>query len=77
MKEKGLLMKKLLIIFLLFPALLLSAQLSDYIDVKKCDQVIDKQLYSICYSYKQKSALGGWVKLDNQSQSEGIKQRPR
>ncbi len=72
-------MKKLslLAIFLLLPTLLLSAQLSDYIDTKKCDQVIDKQLYSICYSYKNKGALGGWVRLDNQSTSEGIKKRPK
>lgn len=67
----------LLVILLILPNILLSAQLSDYVDIKKCDQVIDKQLYSICYSYKNKGALSGWVKLDNKSEATGIKKRPK
>jgi endonuclease G len=63
--------------FVLLPTLLLSAQLSDYVDTKKCDQIVDKQLYQICYSYKNKGALSGWVKLDNKSESTGIKKRAK
>ena len=29
-----------------------------------CDQIIDKQVYKICYSYKYKGALAVWYKLD-------------
>ena len=74
-------MKKLFHIAILglFPTLLLSAQLGEYVDIKKCDQVIDKQLYSICYSYKNKGAIAGWVRLDGKtvSTSNDIKKRPR
>lgn len=70
-------MRKLSLILLLLPALLLSAQLSDYVDVKKCDQVVDKQLYAICYSYKNKGALSGWVRLEKKSESTGIKERAK
>ena len=45
------------------PLSLFSASLSDYIDTSKCDQIVDKKLYNICYSYKYKGALGGWVTL--------------
>ena len=38
-------------------------ELKDYVDVKNCDQVIDKQLYQICYSYKNKGPLSGWLTL--------------
>lgn len=55
-----------------------AASIEDYIDISKCDQIIDKQLYKICYSYKFKSALGGWVKLDGSKINEvNIKKRPR
>lgn len=50
----------------------------EYIDKEKCDQIIDKQLYQICYSYKYKGALSGWVKLDGNLVGKGdIKKRPR
>jgi len=68
---------KIILIFLL--AVYLNAtQLNDYINTKQCDQVIDKQLYKICYSYKYKGALSGWVTLyGNKVNSVNIKNRPR
>jgi len=55
-----------------------AAQLSDYVNTKNCDQVVDKQLYKICYSYKYKGALSGWVTLDgNKVNVVNIKKRQR
>ena len=68
------------IIFALFSFIqtLNAAQVSDYIDKNKCDQIVDMQLYQICYSYKYKGALGGWARLDGKLESmEGIKKRPK
>jgi len=72
--------KKLLQIILvgLVPTVLFSTSVDEYIDKTKCDQIIDKQVYQICYSYKYKSALSGWVKLDgNLVGKSNIKKRPR
>jgi endonuclease G len=56
----------------------MAAELSDYVDTSKCDQIIDKQLYQICYSYKYKGALSGWARLDGSLVGKGdIKKRPR
>ena len=55
-----------------------AAQLSDYIDTKQCDQIVDKQLYKICYSYKYKGALSGWVTLHGDKvNAVNIKKRQR
>ena len=55
-----------------------AAQLSDYVNTKQCDQVVDKQLYKICYSYKYKGALSGWVTLHGDKvNSVNIKKRQR
>lgn len=63
---------------LLFSTLLNAAQLSDYIDTKKCNQIVDKQLYKICYSYKYKGALSGWVTLHGDKvNAVNIKKRQR
>ena len=62
----------------LFSFSLYAAQLSDYVDTKKCDQIVDKQLYKICYSYKYKGALSGWVTLHGDKvNSVNIKKRQR
>lgn len=70
---------KLLLIITLFPVILFSTSIDQYIDKSKCDQIIDKQLYQICYSYKYKGALSGWVKLDANlvNTTSDIKKRPR
>jgi len=65
-------------LFLLVSIALNATQLSDFVDTKKCDQIIDKQLYNICYSYKHKGALSGWVTLHGDKVNvENIKKRPR
>lgn len=70
--------KTLISLFILIPNLLLAASVEEYIDKSKCDQIIDKQLYQICYSYKHKGALSGWVKLDGTLiDNDDIKKRPR
>jgi endonuclease G len=72
--------KKLLHIILvsLVPTILFSTSVDAYIDTSKCDQIIDKQLYQICYSYKYKGALSGWVQLDGTLVGKGdIKKRAR
>jgi len=72
--------KSILIIFtlLIVSKSIMAAELSDYVDTSKCDQIIDKQLYQICYSYKYKGALSGWVMLDGVLVGKGnIKKRPR
>lgn len=70
---------KLLLIIVLLPSILFSAAIEDYINKTKCDQIIDKQLYQICYSYKYKGALSGWVKLDANlvNTTSDIKKRPK
>lgn len=71
--------KKLIIALLvILPNILFSASLEDYIDKSKCDQIVDKQLYQICYSYKNKGPLSGWVTLKSVSTEENdIKKRPK
>ena len=71
--------KKLVIALLvILPNILFSASLEDYIDKSKCDQIVDKQLYQICYSYKNKGPLSGWVTLKSVSSEENdIKKRPK
>lgn len=68
----------LLIPVVLIQTALFSASLTDYVDTSKCDKIIDKQLYKICYSNKNKGALAGWVKLDGKKvNAVNIKKRPR
>lgn len=71
--------KKLVIALLvILPNILFSASLEEYIDKSKCDQIVDKQLYQICYSYKNKGPLSGWVTLKSVSTEENdIKKRPK
>lgn len=44
-------MKKIILLALLSVAAL-AVSLDNFVDKSKCDQVIDKQLYEICYSHK-------------------------
>ena len=67
-----------LLLLIALTNLAFATQLSDFVDTKKCDQIVNKQLYEICYSYKYKGALSGWVKLDGDKvNSKNIKKRPR
>lgn len=72
--------KFLLLIFVLLIKIssLSATEISDFIDKRKCNQIIDKEIYTVCYSYKYKGALGGWTRLDGEKvNAESIKKRPR
>ena len=69
-------MKKVLMILGLMISLN-ALEISDFIDLKKCDQIIDKQVFKICYSYKHKGALAVWYELDGKLVNKtNIKKRP-
>ena len=71
-------LQKTILTLILTTQLLLATQVSDFIDKSKCSQIIDKQLYAICYSYKYKGALSGWVTLyGDKVNTVNIKKRPR
>ena len=70
-------MKKI-ILLLSLNILLFATDVSDFINKHQCDQIIDKQIYTVCYSYKYKGALSGWTRLDgNKVNAVNIKKRPR
>jgi len=52
-------------------------EISDFVDYKKCNKVIDKKNYKICYSFENKGALAVWYKLDGSLVNKiNIKKRP-
>ena len=58
-------------------AVLNATDISDFINLKNCDQIIDKQVFKICYSYKYKGALAIWYELDeNLINKNNIEKRP-
>lgn len=71
-------MKKTLIFLFTFLSVLSSSPINQYINQKSCDQIIDKKLYHICYSYEYKGAIAGWVELDGELVAKNkIRKRPR
>ena len=71
--------KFLLLIFVLLIKIssLSATEITDLINKRKCDQIINKEIYTACYSYKYKSALGGWTRLDGKKVNVvNIKKRP-
>ena len=70
-------MKHLLLILTIIINLY-SYDIKDFIDLKQCDQIIDKQVFKICYSYKYKGALAVWYELKGDLvDKKNIKKRPR
>lgn len=68
----------LIITGFLFSSVLFGSSINDFIDQSKCDQIIDKQIYNVCYSHKYKGALSGWTTLDGKTvNAVNIKKRPR
>ena len=49
-------MKKLTLIAVLLFSTLQATDLNDYINKANCDQIIDKQVFTICYDYEMKGA---------------------
>ena len=63
---------------LFFTHLATATEISDFINKRNCDQVLDKRYYQICYDYKAKGARYVGYVLDGDKVSEGnIKKRPR
>jgi len=53
-------------------------EISDFINYNKCDKIINKKVYKICYSFKNKGALAVWYELDGDLVNKiNIKKRPR
>ena len=72
------LIKLFIILYLLLTVSLNAIDLSDYINTQNCDQIIDKQVYTICYSYKYKGAKYIAYTLDGSKVNKlNIKKRPR
>jgi len=64
------------IITFLFSLNLFATNLSDFINKKNCDQIIDKQVFTICYDYKMKGAKYVVYTLDgNKVNAVNIKKR--
>ena len=71
-------MWKKLTLLLLLTVQLFSSIIDDFINKQNCDQIIDKQVFTICYSYKYKGALFVAYELDgNLVNKKNIKKRPR
>ena len=70
-------MKKIKIIMLIGIINLFATDVDSYLDISKCDKVVNKGYYKACYSYRLKSILGGWTVLDKNAAKKGIKKRPR
>lgn len=68
-------MRKILLL-LVTAVFVFATEISDFIDTTTCDKDVDKGTYHICYSYKYKSALGGWSLLDERAIIKGIIKRP-
>jgi len=70
-------MIKVIIITIFLVQNIFSFSINDFIDIKKCDKIIDKKVFKICYSYKNKGALAVWYDLDsNLINIKNIKKRP-
>lgn len=71
-------MIRILLTFISLATATYAIELSSFINKNNCDQVIDKQVYKICYSYKNKGALFVGYKLNSYLVNKvNIKKRPR
>jgi endonuclease G len=71
-------MNKILFLIIILSVNLYATSITDFIDLKKCDQIIDKQVFKICYSYKYKGPLAVWYELDGTLVNKiNIKDRPK
>jgi len=69
-------MSKLIVITVLLFSTLKAISLDDYINKANCDQIIDKQVFTICYDYKMKGAKYVSYTLDgNKVNAVNIKKR--
>lgn len=68
---------KLIFLFFILITQLLSQSFSSYFNIDVCDQVIDKDVYKICYDYEYKAATAVGYKLWGSRVKKSIKKRPR
>ena len=67
---------KFYILFLFLVSILNATNLNSFINKKNCDQIIDKQVYTICYDYKAKGAKYVSYTLDGKLVNAGnVKKR--
>lgn len=70
--------KIFLLISLVTSTMLYATSIDDYINKKNCDQIIDKQVFEICYDYKAKGAKYVAYKLDGNLVNDGnVKERAK
>jgi len=70
--------KKIAIVSLLIATVSFATNVEDFVNKHHCDQLIDKEIYEVCYSYRHKGALAGWTTLDGDKvNAVNIKKRPR
>lgn len=69
---------KLIFLNALLSINLFATDISDYINKNNCDQIIDKEYFTICYDYKMKGAKYVAYTLDGSLVNKNnIKKRPR
>ena len=70
-------MKTIFLLFIILTLNLFATYLTNYINKKNCDQIIDKQVFTICYDFKMKAAKYVAYTLDgNKVNVTNIKKRP-
>ena len=71
-------MLKKTIILLTCSFSLFATNINNFINLNECDQIINKKVFKVCYSYKYKAALAVWYALNREHQSmTKIRKRPR
>lgn len=69
---------KILLLASIFASTIYATSIDDYINKKNCDQIIDKQVFEICYDYKAKGARYVAYKLDGNLVNDGnVKERAK
>ena len=61
--------KTILLSSILFASYIYATSINSFVDLNKCDQIINKQVFKVCYSYRYKAALAVWYPLDKEHQS--------
>ena len=68
----------MVVLYFLLVVSLNAVNITDYINKQNCDQIINKQVYTICYSYKYKGAKYVAYTLNGSKVNKlNIKKRPR
>lgn len=60
-----------LIASLIFSTSIFATEIKDFVDLNKCDRIINKKVFDICYDYSHKSAKAVYYKLDGNKVNDG------